>query len=583
MVSKNNAYRKEINRRGFFRSVAGTTAAGGLSTLLAKRAIAQPTTPVRDGSAHAFSYDAAADADATFPQSVMSGGPTDSGAIVWTRIAEAAYREGQPVGVQVANDETFDDPAFEGVVDASTVSATHDYTVKVDLDGELDADRFYYYRFIYDGTASRTGRLRTMPSADQHVDDLSFGVVTCQDYQNGYYGAFHHIANESIDYVVHLGDFIYESSDGAYVSPTGEIKPGRDFDLPSGASLAESLDDFRFLYKKYKSDPLLQEALERHTLIAGWDDHEIGNNRYWDYATDAPVLPNKDDGSKPSVAMEITANGIQAWIEHMPMRVEYDPSEEDLHEQLRLWRRFEFGDLVDLVVTDERLFRDGPPCEDRTLTCTNEDDPDRTMLGSEQKSWFVDSLSESSARWTTWANEVLTMPLTAGEDWYQVEFLEDSWDGFQAERAELMNAVDDASLRNFITLTGDLHCSMAGYQHAGYGEVSWNRDTVGIEFMTPSITSVCAADVVDFPGDWDREALAAIAKAENEHLEYINWYEHGYSVVEFTETDCEFTVYGVDADENSADAEKRTLAQYRVPDGELSLEALSEPKTVSRS
>ncbi|MGA9402910.1 PhoD-like phosphatase N-terminal domain-containing protein [Haladaptatus sp.] len=285
---------------------------------------------------HVFSYDVAADADATFPQSVMSGGPTDSGAIVWTRIGETAYREGQPVEVQVANDETLDDPVFEGVVDASAMSATHDYTVKVDLDGELDADRFYYYRFIYDGTASRTGRLQTMP-------------------------------------------------------------------------------------------------------------------------------------------------------------------------------------------------------------------------------------------------------LTAGEDWYQVEFLEDSWDGFQAERAELMNAVDDASLRNFVTLTGDLHCSMAGYQHAGYGEASWNRDTVGIEFMTPSIRSVCAADVVDFPGDWDREALAAIAKAENEHLEYVNWYEHGYFVIEFTETDCEFTVYGVDADENSADAKKRTLAQYRVPDGELSLEALSEPKTVSRS
>ncbi|WP_231188413.1 alkaline phosphatase D family protein [Haladaptatus sp. DYF46] len=567
---------EEINRRGFFRSVAGTTAAGGLSSLLAKRTIAQPTTANRNQAEEVFSYDPTMDSDTTFPQSVMSGGPTDSGAIIWTRIAKTAYREQQSVGIQVARHSTFDDPVFEGTVDSTAVSTDRDYTVKVDLDGELDADRFYYYRFIYDGVASRTGRLRTLPTTDQHVEELSFAVVTCQDYQNGYYGAFEHIANEPVDYIIHLGDFIYESSDGAYVSPTEGIKEGRDFGLPSGASLAESLDDFRFLYKTYKSDSLLQSALERHTLIAGWDDHEIGNNRYWDYATDAPVVPNKENGSDPSTAVRITANGIQAWIEHMPMRVEYDPSKDDFHEQLKLWRRFEFGDLVDLVLTDERLFRDGPPCENQTVTCTNEDDPDRTILGSEQKSWFTEVLSESSARWTTWANEVLTMPLTAGETWYQVEFLHDSWDGFQAERAELMNAVDDTGLQNFITLTGDLHCSMAGYQHAGYGDVSWNMDTVGIEFMTPSVTSVNAADVVDFPSDWDKEALAAIAKEENDHLEYVNWHKHGYSVVEFSEEDCTYTVYEVDKEEDSAEAERDMLVQYRVPDGELSLELVSE-------
>ncbi|WP_227380960.1 alkaline phosphatase D family protein [Haladaptatus halobius] len=573
MDPNNMNLRHEFNRRGFFRNIAGTAVAGGLSSLLASRTIAQPTTPKPDRSRRAFSYEPTADPDATFPQSIMSGGPTDSGAIIWTRIAETAYREQQPVGVQVDQRPIFDDPVLEGTIEPTAVSANQDFTVKVDLDGELAADSFYYYRFLYDGTASRIGRLRTLPTAEQHVEDLSFAVVTCQDYQNGYYGAFEHIADESVDYIVHLGDFIYESSDGAYVSPTEGIKEGRDFDLPSGASLAESLDDFRFLYKTYKSDSHLQSALEQHTLIAGWDDHEIGNNRYWDYATDAPVVPNKENGAEPSTAIEITANGIQAWIEHIPMRVEYDPSKDDLHEQLRLWRRFEFGDLVDLILTDERLFRDGPPCQNRTVTCTNEDLSDRTMLGTKQKAWFTEVLSGSSARWTTWANEVLTMPVTAGETWYQVEFLHDSWDGFQAERAELMETVDDTSLQNFITLTGDLHCSMAGYQRAGYGDVSWNRDTVGIEFMTPSITSVNAADVVDFPDDWDRKALAKIAKEENDHLEYVNWHKHGYSVIEFSREDCLFTIYAVDKEENSTNAEKQKLARYRVPDGKFSLES----------
>lgn len=561
----------KINRRGFFQSIAASTVAGGLSTILADRTIAQPVTVTSNPANNPYSFDSRVDAESTFPQSVMSGGPTDTGAIIWTRIAEEAYQDGEPVGVQVAQRADFDQIVYKGIVDASKISADKDYTVKVDLDGELHPNQFYYYRFIYGETASQTGRLRTLPS-DQHIDELSFAVVTCQDYQNGYYGAYHHIANESIDFVIHLGDFIYESADGAYTSPTDSIKPGRDFELPSGASLAESLADFRFLHKTYKTDTFLQETLEQHTVIAGWDDHEIGNNRYWNYTSDAPVLPAKENGSDPERAIEITANGIQAWIEQMPMRVDYDPSKEELHEQLQLWRQFEFGDLVDLVITDERLYRDGPPCGNRTATCTNEDAPDRTMLSTEQKQWFTTAISESDAQWTTWANEVLTMPLSAGEDWYQVEFLHDSWDGFQAERAELMNAIEDASLQNFITLTGDLHCSLAGYQHAGYGDVSWDYDTVGIEFMTPSLTSVNAADVVDFPSDWDRKALAEIATEENDHLEYVNWHKHGYSIIEFTEKDCTYTIYEVDKDENSADARKQKLAQFRVPNGEFSLE-----------
>ncbi|WP_257300743.1 alkaline phosphatase [Haloarchaeobius sp. FL176] len=566
----------QTNRRGFLRSVGTTAVAGGLASMLGERAIAEPVAPDDGGADSLFSVDPVADPDDTFPQSVMSGGPTAAGALVWTRVAPPAYQDGQALGVQVATDEALDDIVFEGSVPAGEIGPEHDYTVTVDLDGELDSDRFYHYRFVYGDTATRTGRLRTLPTPDESVESVSFAVITCQDYQNGYYGAYHHLANEDVDFLVHLGDFIYESADGAYVSPTEGVKPGRDLELPSGESLAESVGDFRHLYNTYKADPLLQEGLEQHTIIAGWDDHEIGNNRYWDYATESPVLPDKEGGDDPETALEITANGIQAWVEHMPMRVEYDPAAEQLHEQFQLWRQFRFGDLVDLAFTDERLYRDGPPCEDATVTCTDEEAEDRTVLGDEQQAWFESWVAGSDATWTTWANEVLNMPLTKGDGFNQVEFVHDSWDGFQYERWELLQHVKETDPQNFVTLTGDLHCAMAGYMMEGYGEIDWqwDYDRVGVELMTPSVTSVNAADVIDFPDDWDRDALTSIAMDQNEHIQYLDWHHHGYAVVEFTTEECNYTVYSVDKEENSTDATKEKLAEYRTPNGEIELEEL---------
>jgi alkaline phosphatase D len=563
-----------VDRRGFLKSVAAAPAAGGLASVLSERTIAQPIEALDPAEESVFDADASADPDAAFPQSVASGGPTDSGVILWTRIAPDTYEDATDLGVEVATDESFSEVVVRGIVPAGEISPSGDYTVKVDLDGNLDSNHQYYYRFTYDGTRSSVGRARTLPGPDESPDSVSFAVLTCQDYQNGYYPAHRYVADEEVDFVIHLGDYIYESAEGAYTGPGSDVREGRDVELPSGADLAETLEDFRHLYKTYRSDRFLQDNHENHTFIAGWDDHEIGNNRYWDYAADAPVLPDKPGGGDPEFAIQLTADGIQAWVEYMPMRVEYDPQEEDLQEQFRLWRSFDFGDLVRLVFTDERLYRDGPPCEDKRITCTREEAEGRTMLGDEQKAWWKDQVASSDANWTTWANEVLTMPLTAGDGWNQIEFIQDSWDGFQYERWELMQFLKDEDPDNFVALTGDLHASLAGYMKEGYGEIDWqwDYDRVGVELMTPAVTSVNAADVIDFPGSWDEDALEWITKDQNEHMQYVNWYQQGYSVVEFTPEETRYTVYGVDKEVDSADADREVLADYRVPEGEIELE-----------
>jgi alkaline phosphatase D len=563
----------EVRRRTYLRSVASATAGGGLASILADRSLARAVEPSSVGAVDDGGADASRDPAAVFPQSVMSGGPTASGVILWTRLAPSVVRDGVALQVEVATDDAFTETVYRGEVAAGQITPAHDHTVTVDLDGELDSNRRYHYRFVYDGTASQTGRCRTLPGPDDDPDEISFAVLSCQDYQNGYYGAYAHVAREEVDFLLHMGDFIYESANGAYTGPGQGIVEGRDFDLPSGASLAETLDDFRFLYKTYKSDPLLQSGLEAHTLIAGWDDHEIGNNRYWDYASRAPVLPEKADGHDPEFALELTADGIQAWMEHMPARVDYDPTADTLHDQFRLYRTLSFGDLVDLVVTDERLFRDGPPCPDTNrVSCRAEEAVHRTMLGARQKEWWKGQITDATATWTVWHNAVLTVPLTVGSDWYQVEFLQDSWDGFQAERYDLMQHVAGADVENFVTLTGDLHCALAAYTKSHYGELDGgDAERVGVELLTPAVSSVTADSLVDVSTPWDSEALNDLATSQNDHIEFMDWYRNGYTVVTFTDEACRYTAYEVDAGTDSADADRNKLAEYRVPAGTIEL------------
>ncbi len=213
------------------------------------------------------------DSPRVFDLSIASADPTPSGVVLWTHIASSAWRAGESLYVQVASDAAFNSIVLEARVGPDDISAQRDYTVKIDLDGKLAAGSPYYYRFIYDGTVSRIGRCRTAPAAGASLSRLKFGLLTCQDYTNGYYGALAHVArDDSLDFVLHLGDFIYETAG----DPRFQSLPfaDRTMILPSGGTVSMGLDDYRFIYRTYRSDPNLQAAMERHTWIMVPDDHE---------------------------------------------------------------------------------------------------------------------------------------------------------------------------------------------------------------------------------------------------------------------------------------------------------------------
>ena len=249
------------------------------------------------------------DSARVFDLSVSSGDPSATGVMLWTHIRPEALRGGQPLFLQVGLDAGFQTLLLQARIEASQISAERDHTVKVDLDGQLPETLSggpYFYRFIYDGTVSRTGRCRTLPQDSTALRSLKLGLLTCQDYTNGYYPALGHLAaDDSIDYVLHLGDFIYETAG----DPRFQSLPfaDRTLVLPSGGTVALDLADYRFIYRRYRSDPLLQLAMERHTFICVPDDHETANDCYWDYerdtlgAPDHPYTTDPQYGNDPGV------------------------------------------------------------------------------------------------------------------------------------------------------------------------------------------------------------------------------------------------------------------------------------------
>jgi alkaline phosphatase D len=545
--------------------------------------LAVATDPETPTDAGVFEVDPDADPDETFPQSVASGGPTPEGVILWTRIAPDVFEAGEPLGVQVAHDEALADVRFEGVVTDTDRIRAHDYTVKIDLDGRLEPDGEYYYRFVYRGTGSRTGRCRTLPRPEASPESLRIAVLACQNYLNGYYPAYHHVAEEDVDFLVHVGDFVYESDAGDFKGLGSYDYPGREKSLPSGHDRVWNLEDYRYLYRLYRSDRFLQEALESHTLIAGWDDHEMVNDVYWDRVTDAPAgdHPRGDD---PRFMTELIADAMHAWWEFMPARVAYDPAGESIQERFRLWRDFAFGDLVTLVMTDERLFRDPPREAIPTVDNVGPqyEPPGRTMLGEEQREWLVDTVSNSTTTWTVWADEVLTVPLRLGSGPLSVYPVQGGWDGYTRERMRITEAVAEAGVDNFVTLTGDMHSYVAAYQQNSYpgrvtgGEGVAQGERIGVEFMTPAITSLNVAEALHLTRGWRKRLtepiLSWLIPKMNPHIEFFDGHNWGYSVVEFTRDDCTYVGYAVDKTVNGPDADREVVVAYRVPEGRVELE-----------
>lgn len=522
-------------------------------------------------------------ANEIFPQSVASGDPTDSGVILWTRVNPVKYSEYEPLIFQVCLDNRCESLYLQGEVHPEQLSSLLDYTVKIDLDGQLEPNRTYYYRFIYKNTSSKIGRCRTTPSNHSTLKSLKIAVLTCQDFTNGYYGVYDFIAKDSsIDFVVHLGDFVYESTGDK--SFQANKYDDRKIKLPSESGYASNLDDYRHIYRRYRQDEYLTTCLESHTWIMTTDDHETANDCYWDYvrdtlgAPDHPYTKDSEFGNNEDLLRSLKLSAQQAWFEYTPTRAALTYDKTHPHQFLRIYRHFTFGDLVTINMLDTRTYRTAPPCGDRRvferyfpIGCTDQYDAENSMLGYQQKEWLFNNLSSSKTVWNVLGNQTYMGRLAATLLGQELALLTvDSWDGFQYERRQLAEFIRNYNVDNFVVLTGDLHCNISSYLKVDY-EKSLNtgldNNLVGVEFMTPSVTSTTFLDGIEQHLKYKvkkpellRLFSEGAVRINNPHIKTFNANDHGYATLEFFHDHCEWVVYGVSKETSGHGLTKRPIS-----------------------
>lgn len=500
-----------------------------------------------------------------FTHSVASGDPTASGAILWTRLAPARITGKDPLHLVVATDPGMRRVVLRRTVAAMDVRKDRDGTVRVDVDGLLKANQFYFFRFVYRGVASPTGRARTAPAPGQDVKSLRLGVFSCQEYSAGFYGAYRHALKDKLDYLVHVGDFIYESNDVGNAN-------GRDVELPSGESRMSSLADCYTVYRTYRSDPDLQRAMAQHTMIATWDDHEIANNPYFDYDTKAHASDSHPRGDDPDFMRQYALEAAAAYFDWMPVRAKLVRNGTDPLASWQLYREVRLGDLCDLLMLDGRWFREVQPATGReNVEGTSSASQTSTMLGKEQAAWLTREIRASKATWRVLGNQTIFQPWGAmlpGPARTYVNM--DAWDGYRNERAEIVKAFSERPTGNLV-LTGDMHAFVWGFVQEEYSVLGGpDGEKVAFEIMTSGVSSTGLFFANTGPGQ--EEAIEATQFALNDHFRLWNWTRHGYTVLELTPTHADVTAYIVPR--TSADAPRTVLQTGRIPADRMELEVL---------
>ncbi len=401
-----------------------------------------------------------------FAHGVASGFPSPKAITVWTRVSE--LDRSSKLRVEVATDER-----FRKVVESVPVHAEkdRDYTVHRRIEG-LEPGEEYFYRFYTEGEESRVGRFRTAPPADSK-ETIRIGFFSCQNFNAGFFNAQAGLAKEDLDLVLCLGDYIYEK--GTYTGPRSDTTG------VNGDGDVQTLDEYRQKYRLYQSDKSLQDLHAAHPFVMVWDDHEVEDN----YAGDEDLDNGGDVRRIPFE--ERRKNAYKAFFEAMPKkRVKGEPT--------RIYGSAKLGGAAELFFTDQRQYRDPQPCDDAILEpCPEADDPGRTLLGAEQKAWFKRAVADSEANWKLWGSEVMVMSLDVPKG---QPALVDAWDGYAAERKEILEHFIASGVDNLVALTGDIHTFFAG------NVTTTGRDDgvpAGVELVGGSTTSLGLPEYLGVP------------------------------------------------------------------------------------
>ncbi len=429
-----------------------------------------------------------------FKLGVASGYPRPDGMVLWTRLLANLDPVPIPVRWEVATDES-----MRRIVASGAGAALPEWAHSVHVEPRgLDADRWYWYRFIAGDAVSPVGRTRSAPEAGALSPRLRFAFASCQQYEQGWFTAYRHMAGDDLDLVAFVGDYIYEGS------------WGRDLVRSHGAPEVYSLGDYRARYALYKSDPDLQKAHQLFPWIFTWDDHEVDN----DYANDVP-----EDGMPREHFLARRAAAYRAYYEHMPLPSGMRPNGPDM----RIYTALQWGQLASFQIIDDRQYRAPQVCPSKKPggstvvdpeVCTAIGDRSRSMLGAEQETWLERALVESKSDWNILVQQTLMAQLDRklGEG---RQFWTDGWDGYPAARRRLLEFLGSRRIANPVVIGGDVHMHWVADLKPDFDDEK--SPVVASEFCGTSITSQGAS-----------QKMVNALLPENPHMKYGRSDHRGY-------------------------------------------------------
>ena len=454
-----------------------------------------------------------------FTLGVASGDPTPEAVVLWTRLltpGKDVPEEDIEVVWEVAADEGFSETVATGV---ATAAAKWGHSVHVDVT-DLEPATDYWYRFTVGDATSPVGRTNTVAASG--TDPVRMAVCTCQGYSVGYYTAHRYMAEDDVDVVFFNGDFIYDFEAG------GDLRP-------HGLGPPTTLEEYRAIYEVGLGDADLAANRSVHPWVLTWDDHEVEDN----YAGLVPGELSVRSGTAPPDFAARRADAYQAWWEHQPVR-----SPEPDGPDLPIYRSLRFGDLVNMAVLDTRQYRDEQvkegnlPGIDEILNYGAQTPPvfdeDRQMLGEEQEQWLLEEIEASDTTWFVLGQQSLMGGWNLDPTMPDGLWSTDTWDGYVAQRARVLDALAEGDPGSVVTVGGDIHHSIV--QSLRRDPTELDSEVIGSEFICPSVTSQSSESP---------EEIANIASAP--YIEYYDGTRRGYMLMEFTEDDVTAEMVYVDA------------------------------------
>ena len=527
-------------------------------------------------------------ATGTFAHGIASGDPRADSVILWTRITPTDANGG-PVKLlwEVSQTEDFLSAEFSGTVMAS---AAANWTAKVDAKG-LEAGKAYFYRFLLGEDSSPVGQTRTLPQGD--VSSVRFAVVSCANWQHGFFNTYDHIARQdNLDAVIHLGDYLYEYGAGG----NENTEMGQQGRLHQPRHEIISLEDYRIRHAQYRTDPSLQAMSAKFPMITIWDDHESSNDS-WQAGAE------NHDPAVEGLWEDRKRAAMRAYYEWMPIR---DP--EDGNSRESLFRNLNFGDLLSLVTVETRLTARAEPLVIETYIAdiNSKDgadkfkqdvlgDPSREMYGQVQEDFIIDSLKASKEDGKVWrviANQVImgrlltpdlepyvdeTAVAAIEKEWpavrdmvklskYNFPVYPDSWDGYPVARNRFYNRLIDNDVQDIFVLTGDAH------EFWMNDLTTEANEKVGIEVVT---TAVSSETLVKYMGSGTADYALLLTQA-NQDARYYNPLHNGYVDIIFGRSSAEVKMIAI-SDTQSRDYSASELASFTVKPSKGKL-AISNPK-----